>query len=164
VGRHPRLAHGRQSNDGENEGAAQAGDEGLHADERRSRRPGRVSDDDEKEIDMPRDVRLIRSPLSVAGMVITTVSAVVSLVVLFVDLFGLHTNPYLGIVFFLVLPALFVFGLVLIPLGAWVERRRRAAGKPPDSARWPQIDLNEPRQRTIAVIIFGLTLANIAIV
>ena len=80
---------------------------------------------------MARDVRLIRSPLSVAGMVITTISAVLFLVVLFADLFGLHTNPYLGIVFFLVLPALFVLGLLLIPLGAWVERRRRAAASRP---------------------------------
>ena len=59
--------------------------------------------------------RLIRSPLSVAGMVLTTASAVVFLVVFLADLFGLHTNPYLGIVFFLILPAIFVFGLVLIP-------------------------------------------------
>ena len=82
---------------------------------------------------MPRDVRLIRSPISIAGMVLTTVTAVVFIIVLLADLFGLHTNPYVGILFFLVLPALFVLGLLLIPLGAWIERRRRAAGKPPAS-------------------------------
>jgi hypothetical protein len=113
---------------------------------------------------MPRDVRLIRSPLSVAGMVITTGSAVVFLVVLFADLFGLHTNPYLGIVFFLVLPALFVIGLFLIPIGVWVERRRRAAGKPPSAVHWPQCDLNDPTQRRTAVVVFLLTMANIVIV
>src|SRR3954468_4343219 len=89
---------------------------------------------------MVRDVRLIRSPISIAGMVITTISAVVFIVVLLGDLFGLHTNPYLGIVFFLVLPVLFVVGLLLIPFGAWVERRRRAAGKRPSSVEWPRID------------------------
>ena len=73
-------------------------------------------------------IRLIRSPISVAGMVLTTVSAVSFLVVFFADLFGLHPNPYIGIVFFLVLPGLFLIGMLLIPLGAWVERRRRAAG------------------------------------
>ena len=56
------------------------------------------------------DVRLIRSPLSVAGMVLTTISAVLFLVVFLADLFGLHTNPYIGILFFLVLPLLFVIG------------------------------------------------------
>jgi hypothetical protein len=113
---------------------------------------------------MARDVRLIRSPISVAGMVVTTISAVVFVVVLLADLFGLHSNPYWGILFFLILPALFVFGLVLIPVGAWIERRRRAAGKPPASVDWPRIDLNDPRQRTIAVAAFALTIVNIVIV
>jgi hypothetical protein len=113
---------------------------------------------------MATDVRLIRSPISIAGMVVTTISAVLFLVVLLADLFGLHTNPYLGIVFFLLLPALFVLGLLLIPLGAWVERRRRAAGKPPASVDWPRIDLNDSAQRKVAIIVFGLTMANIVIV
>src|SRR5262245_19594248 len=113
---------------------------------------------------MARDVRLIRSPISIAGMVLTTISAVLFVVVLLADLFGLHTNPYLGILFFLLLPALFVLGLLLIPLGAWVERRRRAAGKPPSSLEWPRVDLNDPHQRNIAVIVFALTIANIVIV
>ena len=57
---------------------------------------------------MASDVRLIRSPISVAGMVLTTISAVVFLVVFLAELFGLHTNPYLGVLFFLILPVLFV--------------------------------------------------------
>src|SRR5580693_9453558 len=113
---------------------------------------------------MAEDVRLIRSPISVAGMVLTTISAVVFLVVFLADVLGLHTNPYIGIVFFLVLPGVFVIGLLLIPLGAWVERRRRAAGKPPSPVRWPQMDLNDPARRTTAIIVFGLTMANIVIV
>ena len=74
-------------------------------------------------------VRLIRSPVSIAGMVLTTIAAVVFLIVFGADLFGLHTNPYLGIVFFLILPAVFIVGLILIPLGAWVEHRRRRAAR-----------------------------------
>jgi hypothetical protein len=113
---------------------------------------------------MDRPVRLIRSPLSIAGMVLTTTSAVVFLVVFLADLFGMHTNPYIGIVFFLILPGVFVFGLLLIPLGAWIERRRRAAGKQPSEVRWPHIDLNNVDHRRIAVAIFALTVANIVIV
>ena len=113
---------------------------------------------------MAGDVRLIRSPISVIGMVLTTISAVLFLVVFLADLLGLHTNPYMGIVFFLILPGLFVVGLALIPMGAWIERRRRAAGKAPSNVHWPRIDLDDPAQRTAAVIIFGLTMANIVIV
>jgi hypothetical protein len=111
-----------------------------------------------------RPVRLIRSPLSIAGMVLTTISAVVFLVVFIADLLGFHTNPYLGILFFLILPAFFVLGLILIPLGAWIERRRRAAGKKPAELQWPRIDLNKPEQRVAAVAIFALTMVNIVIV
>ena len=69
-----------------------------------------------------------RHPLSIIGVALVTLSAVVFLFVLLLDVFGLHTNPYLGIVFFLVLPAFFVLGLLLIPLGMALERRRRAGG------------------------------------
>src|SRR5436190_2050629 len=113
---------------------------------------------------MARDVRLIRSPISVIGMVQTTISAVLFLVVFFADLFGLHADPYIGIVFFLLLRACFILGLTLIPLGAWVERRRRHAGKPPSDVRWPIIDLNDPIHRRRAVLLFALTMANIVIV
>jgi hypothetical protein len=97
-------------------------------------------------------------------MVLTSLSAVVFLVVFLADLFGFHTNPYLGILFFVILPSIFILGLIMIPLGAWRERRRRAAGKPPSEIHWPRIDLNDPAQRRTAIAIFALTMANIVIV
>lgn len=113
---------------------------------------------------MAHEVRLIRSPVSVAGMVLTTISAVIFLVVFLADLFGLHTNPYLGILFFLILPAVFLVGLALIPIGAWIERRRLARGLAPSAMEWPRLDLNSVRHRRIAVSLFVLTMANIVIV
>src|SRR5262249_60762896 len=97
-------------------------------------------------------------------MVLTTVSAVVFLIVYLADLLGFHTIPYLGIVVFLILPGIFLFGLALIPAGAWLERRRRARGRPPSEIRWPRVDLNDPIQRRAAVIVFALTMANVIIV
>jgi hypothetical protein len=113
---------------------------------------------------MPNDVRLIRCTISVVGMVLTTISAVLFLVVFLADLFGWHSNPYVGIIFFLILPGIFLFGLALIPLGAWLERRRRARGHAPSQLSWPRLDLNDPVQRNTAVVIFTLTLANVVIV
>jgi len=89
--------------------------------------------------------------LRVVGAVLTTISAVLFLVVFLADLFGLHTNPYLGVVFFLILPAAFVIGLVLFAFGHW-------------PASWPRIDLNEPTQRTTLMIVLALTIANVVIV
>jgi hypothetical protein len=97
-------------------------------------------------------------------MVLTTISAVLFLIVFLADLFGLHTNPYVGILFFIALPAVFLLGLVLIPLGASLERWRRARGKAPSDVRWPLLDLNTPSHRRTAVVIFALTIANVVIV
>jgi len=89
--------------------------------------------------------------LRIAGAVLTTISAALFLVVFVADLFGLHANPYLGVVFFLLLPAGFIVGLVLFGVGSW-------------PASWPRIDLNDPAQRTTVAIVFALTIANVVIV
>jgi hypothetical protein len=103
-----------------------------------------------------------RHPLSILGVALVTLSAVVFLFVLLLDLFGLHTNPYLGIVFFLVLPAFFVAGLLMIPMGLWLERRRRHRGLEP--RQLPRIDLNNPVHRRGALIVSVLTLVNVLII
>jgi hypothetical protein len=110
------------------------------------------------------DVRLVRNAISFAGIILATLSAVLFMVVFLADLFGWHTNPYLGIVFFLILPSFFVFGLLLVPFGTWLERRKRSRGKHPSDLHWPSFDLNDPTQRTAALIVAVLTMANVVIV
>lgn len=104
---------------------------------------------------------LPRNPVSLVGVLLTTLGAVLFLIFFLADAFGLHSNPYMGIVFFIVLPSIFVLGLLLIPIGSWLHRRRLAAGKPDV---WPKIDFNNPRHRNIAAMAFGLTVVNIMIV
>jgi hypothetical protein len=113
---------------------------------------------------MVRDISLFDSPTVVAGILLAALSAVLFLVVFLADLFGLHTNPYMGIVFFVILPAVFLIGLVLIPVGAWRERRRRLQGRAPSHVHWLILDLNDPTQRRRAVIFLALTLVNVVIV
>lgn len=103
-----------------------------------------------------------RHPLIAIGAALATIGALAFLAFFVLDLFREHGNPYLGILFFLLLPAVFIFGLLLMPLGAWLERRRRLAGKPP--AEWPRVDLNNVRQREIVFGIVLLTLVNAVIV
>ena len=63
------------------------------------------------------------------GAVLATVGALLFLIVLpAATCSGLHTNPYMGIVFFLILPGVFVFGLLLIPLGALARSPAAARG------------------------------------
>jgi hypothetical protein len=96
------------------------------------------------------EVRTLRNAISITGAVLTTVSAVLFLTFFLLELIGWtdHSNPYLGIIFFIILPSIFIVGLLLIPLGAWLERRRRLRGLPPSLREWPRVDFNHPRTRT----------------
>jgi hypothetical protein len=106
---------------------------------------------------------LVRNGISFVGMAIVTLSAVLFLTFFLADLFGLHSNPYMGILFFLIIPSLFLLGLLMIPLGMWRERRWRAAGHPAKIG-WPRLDLNDPIQRRTVFIVLVLTLVNVIIV
>jgi len=107
---------------------------------------------------------LLRHPVSVIGAWIAALSAVLFLTGFAATTFGFEGSPYLGIVFFLVLPAFFVFGLLLIPAGLVLERRRRHRGLPPTVIRWPTVDLNDPHMRRVASTIVVATVVNVVIV
>ena len=104
-----------------------------------------------------------RNPIAIAGAFLATIGALFFSIFFLLDLFGLHSNPYMGIVFFLVLPTVFILGLLLIPVGIWQDRRKRRAGQ---SAMlvWPRVDLNNPRHRNIAFIVVIATFVNVLIV
>ena len=61
--------------------------------------------------------------LTLIGAVLTTSTAITMIGVWLVESTGRTVHPYAGIVIFLVLPALFVFGLVLMPLGVVWHRQ-----------------------------------------
>ena len=104
-----------------------------------------------------RSPTLFRNYVSFAGALIV-IAAVVSILLLFlIELTQVSNNPYLGIITYVVLPTFLVFGLVVILFGMLLERRRRR--RSPDSAipPYPKIDLNEPRQRRIAIVLLTLS-------
>ena len=73
----------------------------------------------------------LRNPVSALGVALTTASGLIFLFLVALDLFGFFQNPYIGIVIFVIVPALFVVGLLLIPVGVRLARRRSIV---PDSA------------------------------
>lgn len=107
---------------------------------------------------------LFRNAVTIFGAAVTTTGAVLFLAFFLLDLVGMHSNPYVGMLFFLVCPGLFVAGLLIMPVGVWLAHRRRAAGVQAWRPRWPRIDLNEAVQRRAAVVFFASTVANILIV
>ncbi len=102
-------------------------------------------------------------PVSAAGIALTTMSALLFLLLWMLDAAGWIQNPYVGLVAFVALPLLFVIGLLLIPLGAWLARRRARRGLAA-LPLWPRVDLNEPRARWVALLVLLATLVNLLIV
>lgn len=105
----------------------------------------------------------LRHPVALAGVIITTVAAVAFLTLLVAELFGLFNNPYAGLVIFIAVPAIFVFGLLLIPIGIRLQRRALARD-PSTPLDWPVIDLRQSRVRGIVVGVAAITVVNATIV
>lgn len=106
-----------------------------------------------------------RNPITLTGAVLTTASAltIISFWVFEIMLGGgAATYPYAGIVFFLILPSIFVFGLILMPVGGLLRRRRlRKRGELPEE--YPRIDLNQPPLRRAVVLVGAFTFLNVVI-
>ncbi len=104
------------------------------------------------------------NPVSLAGGAITSASGVTMIGYWLVELFGRpNDNPYLGIIFFLILPALFIAGLILIPIGVFIRRRKlQKAGQIP--AAYPKIDLNDRIFRHGLDIVLVATIVNLLVV
>jgi len=104
------------------------------------------------------------NPISLAGGAITSASGVTMIGYWLVEIFGRpNDNPYLGIIFFLLLPALFVAGLVLIPVGVFARRRKlQKAGQIP--LAYPKIDLNDRIFRHGLDIVLVATIVNLLVV
>jgi len=113
-------------------------------------------------------IELGRNPVSLLGGIITTLSAVLIIVLFVMEVLDLLSNPYVGIITFLVLPAFFVTGLILIPIGIWrvrrLRRRLQAAGETPGELRFPSWDFNDVRVRRTALFVVVATIVNVVII
>jgi hypothetical protein len=104
----------------------------------------------------------LRNRISALGVALTTATGVLFVLLIAADLLGFLNNPYTGLVMFVMVPALFVVGLLLIALGVSVERRRERAGR--QALAWPTIDLNDPAIRRAVLFVSVATIVNLAIV
>ncbi|MCR4373227.1 MAG: NapC/NirT family cytochrome c [Acidobacteria bacterium] len=109
-----------------------------------------------------RKLPFLRHPISFSGALLSLFSATLFLIFFVAESMGWHTNPYMGMVFFIILPGLFLAGLGLIPLGVWRQHRRVATGK--GELQWPTLNLNSPRHRKVTALVLVITVLNVVIV
>jgi len=107
---------------------------------------------------------LFQNAFTKAGAVLATSSAISLIFFWGVELTAKHSiHPYLGILLFLVLPGIFVAGLLLIPLGVWI-RKHRQLKRGEVIAPLPALDLTSKTFRRALLVVGGLTFLNVLIV
>ena len=105
----------------------------------------------------------MQNTISLIGVGFTTGSAI-TLIAFWVYDFLLPgpPHPYIGILIFLILPGVFVMGLLLIPLGILLRRHKlHKAGELPQV--YPEIDLKTPMVQNSLLFIAVATAANVII-
>jgi nitrate/TMAO reductase-like tetraheme cytochrome c subunit len=97
---------------------------------------------------------LARNPLSAIGAIIAFVALMNTIFLIYIDVRGAHSSPYMGILAWIVAPAILCFGLFLFIVGMLLERRRRRGKEPEEYAEYPRLDFNVQRTRRLVVGIF----------
>jgi hypothetical protein len=104
-------------------------------------------------------IRLSRNWISRTGVFVVTAATVFFLFLLPTIFSGSVSHPYLGILTFLILPGVFITGLLLIPFGLYLDRRR---GLPsilePSERTW-----SNPMLRKLVVFVAVATVINIIV-
>ncbi|HWR98472.1 MAG TPA: NapC/NirT family cytochrome c [Candidatus Methanoperedens sp.] len=102
------------------------------------------------------------NPITIAGAVLAALSAVILVTVVAINAMGGHLGPYSGIMAFMILPGVFVFGLLVIPAGIWLRRRKLLAAhvSEEEMSRYPRLDFNDEHLRKGVLIFLALTMGN----
>jgi hypothetical protein len=100
--------------------------------------------------------------ISLAGVILVTTATIFWLFLLPTTLRGETSSPYIGILVFMVLPGPFFAGLILIPLGMWLKRKRtgRQSIYPPE---FPPLNWRNLELRRLAYFLGVTTVVNIVI-
>jgi len=108
---------------------------------------------------------LTRNAISLIGTALALATLILMITLFGMELWGFEGGPYLGILTYLILPMFFVLGLVMIPVGVvlWRRKLRRMPGNE-EVGLLPVFDLNAPATRRWLLIFLGATVVNIVII
>ena len=90
---------------------------------------------------------LLRNPVSLAGIALAIVGLANIFLFFLIDVIAVKPSPYIGILAYMLSPAFFVLGLLLMLIGVLLERRKKVVS----TAFYPTIDLNDRTQRGAVV-------------
>ncbi|HEU4520909.1 MAG TPA: NapC/NirT family cytochrome c [Thermoanaerobaculia bacterium] len=95
---------------------------------------------------------LARNWISFVGLTIAVIAAINIGFLVFADMGAEHANPYVGIMAYVIVPSVLVFGLAVFFIGMLIERRRRRRSAPDAIPQYPDINLNDAGTRRVFMI------------
>jgi nitrate/TMAO reductase-like tetraheme cytochrome c subunit len=93
--------------------------------------------------------------ISFIGTIVAGISLLLILFLFVVAVFFDKGSSYLGLFIYIVLPMVLVIGLLMIPLGMWLNMRKSKRTGVEMEGRWNVIDLNNSRHRN-ALMVFSI--------
>jgi len=104
--------------------------------------------------------------ISLAGLVLAVTAA--GLIIGFLSYEGItgREEPYLGLMTYFLFPGMLIFGLLLVPLGAFLvrEKRRRFSREGEQLPPFPRVDFNEPHKRHLFIFFVVASVGFVLIV
>jgi hypothetical protein len=89
----------------------------------------------------------MRNWISLIGTMIALICFFMIVFLFFITMILGQGGSYIGLVIYVLLPAVMIMGLFLIPIGMYFHLRRRKKSGQIQELTWPRIDLNDLKQR-----------------
>ncbi|MFN8209444.1 MAG: NapC/NirT family cytochrome c [Bacteroidales bacterium] len=100
--------------------------------------------------------RLTKNWITIIGAIIAAINFLLILVLFIISTIFNNSNTNIGLFIYIILPGFLVLGLLMIPVGMIMERRRLKKATDTSRGPLPYIDLNDVRHRN-AFVIFTVT-------
>jgi NapC/NirT cytochrome c family, N-terminal region len=94
--------------------------------------------------------------LTIIGSIIAIINLLIIIILFIVSTIFQKGNTYLGLFIYIILPGFMLLGLILIPIGMIIKRRRMNRETDLGKNRLPLIDLNDIRHRN-AFVVFTIS-------
>jgi nitrate/TMAO reductase-like tetraheme cytochrome c subunit len=101
----------------------------------------------------------VKNWITAIGAALAIFSAVIIVILAIFAYYFIPESPYLGLFIYLIIPAFLVLGLLMIPVGMYIQHIKDKKRTSKDSeAWWPKLDLNDKKHRNATFIFLTSTL------
>jgi len=114
--------------------------------------------------DKPSIYHYLMNLTSIAGALMAAIATVLIVVFLLLEAFTGLENPYLGMFVYFAFPGMLIVGLLLIPAGGWLVRKRLRAHPELGIPHLPRLDLNDAHTLKLSIFFVIATVIFLVLV